>query len=123
MADNTSLAPNVNKKNLNPTLIKDAQQASLKGIKENSPRWWDLCQRWLAQDDDNDYKKLAFVEFNKMQMKLLPTDMKVGFDDGAAIGMIVLPQRQTAPVDLPDKAEKIININDNNNDQPTTSQR
>lgn len=102
-----ALSANPPKKVLNPYAIKDQQARTLQGIKINSPLWWETMQSWLSSTENNDYKKLAFTEFNKLQIKLLPSDMKIGLDPSEAIGMIILPQRQavSAP-ELPDKEKK-----------------
>ena len=41
---------------------------TLANCKKYSADWWKVVSKWLKQKEDNEYKKLAVVEFNKLQI-------------------------------------------------------
>lgn len=83
---------------------KQFRASTIAKCKQYSPEWWDVVSKWLTQETDNEFKKLAVVEFNKLQIKALPSDIKVGSDGSIDVGVVVLPARTVhAPVAIPEK--------------------
>ena len=41
------------------------------------PKFWNMLNEWIDSEDDNKIKT-ALIEFNKVQVKLIPTDITSG---------------------------------------------
>lgn len=108
----TSVTPRFGTK---PAIKKSAsdlnlfREQTLRNCKKYSPIWWDVVSTWLQQEENNEYKKLAVIEFNKLQVKALPTDLKLDPGGDVDVGVIILPNRrernqgEPLPVEIPDK--------------------
>ena len=82
------------------------REHTLRQCRQYSPEWWKVISAWLTQEKDNEFKKIAVVEFNKLQIKALPTDLKIGPDGGVDVGVILLPKRKSdeeRTIEIPEK--------------------
>lgn len=57
-------------------------------VMENHKMWWNTIEQGMMQDEDRELKRLCIIEYNKLQCRLLPTE--ITGDDGENLTVKVI---------------------------------
>lgn len=57
-------------------------------IMEGHKQWWDTIMEGMTQNEDRELKRLSLIEYNKLQCRLLPTE--ITGDDGENLTIKVI---------------------------------